>query len=158
MEQIPEFRSNFYQDLPKKPYCSYGKGTKTYIRSKKHVIQYPLIQVNHVHTVQYLIFDLAKEKGKLGPIEDFGRGQAEPVMMIFGYLRTFFSRWPYSFVGKTEDVIRKEMDEDIAKMVSSIQTDITRKIGETIDLSYYDAMQALIESGKTPDEIISLVS
>ena len=75
-----------------------------------------------------------------------------------GYLRTFFSRWPYSFVGKTEDVIRKEMDEDIAKMVSSIQTDITRKIGETIDLSYYDAMQALIESGKTPDEIISLVS
>ena len=102
--------------------------------------------------------DLAKEKGKLVPIEDFGRGQAEPVMMIFGYLRTFFSRWPYSFVGKTEDVIRKEMDEDIAKMVSSIQTDITRKIGETIDLSYYDAMQALIESGKTPEEIISLVS
>jgi hypothetical protein len=50
------------------------------------------------------------------------------------------------------------MDEDIAKMVSSIQTDITRKIGETIDLSYYDAMQALIESGKTPEEIISLVS
>ena len=68
------------------------------------------------------------------------------------------ARWPYSFVGKTEDVIRKEMDEDIAKMVSSIQTDITRKIGETIDLSYCDAMQALIESGKTPDEIISLVS
>ena len=58
MEQIPEFRSNFYQDLPKKPYCSYGKGTKTYIRSKKHAIQYPLIQVNHVHTVQYLIFDI----------------------------------------------------------------------------------------------------
>lgn len=58
MNQIPEFRSNFYQDLPKKPYCSYGKGTKTYIRSKKHAIQYPLIQVNHVHTVQYLIFDI----------------------------------------------------------------------------------------------------
>lgn len=58
MEQIPEFRLNFYQDLPKKPYCSYGKGTKTYIRSKKHAIQYPLIQVNHVHTVQYLIFDI----------------------------------------------------------------------------------------------------
>ena len=50
------------------------------------------------------------------------------------------------------------MDEDIAKMVSSIQTDITRKIGETIDLSYYDAMQALIESGKTPEEIVGLVS
>ena len=58
MNQIPEFRLNFYQDLPKKPYCSYGKGTKTYIRSKKHAIQYPLIQVNHVHTVQYLIFDI----------------------------------------------------------------------------------------------------
>lgn len=58
MNQIPEFRLNFYQDLPKKPYCSYGKGTETYIRSKKHAIQYPLIQVNHVHTVQYLIFDI----------------------------------------------------------------------------------------------------
>ena len=58
MNQIPEFRLNFYQDLPKKPYCSYGKGTKTYIRSKKHAIQYPLIQVNHAHTVQYLIFDI----------------------------------------------------------------------------------------------------
>ena len=53
-----DFRSNFYQNLPNKPYCSYGKGTKTYIRSKKHAIQYPLIQVNHVHTVQYLIFDI----------------------------------------------------------------------------------------------------
>ena len=58
MNQIPEFRLNFYQDLPKKPYCSYGKGTETYIRSKKHAIQYPLIQVNHAHTVQYLIFDI----------------------------------------------------------------------------------------------------
>jgi hypothetical protein len=58
MNQIPEFRLNFYKNLPYKPYCSYGKGTKTFIRSKKQAIQYPLIQVNHVHTVQYLIFDI----------------------------------------------------------------------------------------------------
>lgn len=53
-----QFSENFYKNLPYKPYCSYGKGTKTFIRSKKHAIQYPLIQVNHVHTVQYLIFDI----------------------------------------------------------------------------------------------------
>ena len=55
---IAQFSADFFKKLPKKPYCSYGKGTKTYIRTKKHAIQYPLVQVNHVHTVQYLIFDI----------------------------------------------------------------------------------------------------
>ena len=53
-----QFTEDFFKKLPYKPFCSFGKGGKTLIRSKKHAIQYPLIQVNHVHTVQYLIFDV----------------------------------------------------------------------------------------------------
>lgn len=53
-----QFSADFFKKLPYKPFCSLGKGGKTLIRSKKHAIQYPLIQVNHVHTVQYLIFDI----------------------------------------------------------------------------------------------------
>ena len=53
-----QFSEDFFKKLPYKPFCSLGKGGKTLIRSKKHAIQYPLIQVNHVHTVQYLIFDI----------------------------------------------------------------------------------------------------
>ena len=53
-----QFSDDFFKKLPYKPFCSFGKGGKTLIRSKKHAIQYPLIQVNHVHTVQYLIFDI----------------------------------------------------------------------------------------------------
>ena len=53
-----QFSADFLKKLPYKPFCSFGKGGKTLIRSKKHAIQYPLIQVNHVHTVQYLIFDI----------------------------------------------------------------------------------------------------
>ena len=53
-----QISENFYQKLPKKPYCSWGKGERTLIRSKKHAVQYPLIQVNPPHLVNYLIFDL----------------------------------------------------------------------------------------------------
>ncbi|MFW2015453.1 replication initiation protein, partial [Acinetobacter bereziniae] len=53
-----QFSADFLKKLPYKPFCSFGKGGKTLIRSKKNAIQYPLIQVNHVHTVQYLIFDI----------------------------------------------------------------------------------------------------
>ena len=53
-----QFSADFFKKLPYKPFCSFGKGGKTLIRTKKHAIQYPLIQVNHVHTVQYLIFDI----------------------------------------------------------------------------------------------------
>ena len=53
-----QFSADFFKKLPYKPFCSFGKGGKTLIRSKKNAIQYPLIQVNHVHTVQYLIFDI----------------------------------------------------------------------------------------------------
>lgn len=53
-----DFKENFYKNLPHKPYCSFGKGQKTLIRSKKHAVQYPLIQVNPPHLVNYLIFDI----------------------------------------------------------------------------------------------------
>jgi hypothetical protein len=58
MKQNPEIWSNFYHKLPAKPYCSWGKGGKTLIRSKKHAIRHPLIQVNPPHLVNYLVFDV----------------------------------------------------------------------------------------------------
>lgn len=52
------FKAKFINNLPHKPYCSYGKGTATLIRSKHHAIKLPLIQVNPPHLVNYLIFDI----------------------------------------------------------------------------------------------------
>lgn len=52
------FKEKFINNLPHKPYCSYGKGTATLIRSKNHAIKLPLIQVNPPHLVNYLIFDI----------------------------------------------------------------------------------------------------
>ncbi|MCF9047363.1 replication initiation protein [Acinetobacter nectaris] len=54
----PIFKTKFINNLPHKPYCSYGKGTATLIRSKHHAIKLPLIQVNPPHLVNYLIFDI----------------------------------------------------------------------------------------------------
>ncbi|MCF9047428.1 replication initiation protein [Acinetobacter nectaris] len=53
-----QFLEVFYKNLAPKPYCSYGKGTATFIRSKHHAIKFPLIQVNPPHIVRYLIFDI----------------------------------------------------------------------------------------------------
>lgn len=50
------------------------------------------------------------------------------------------------------------MDEAVYKMVSSMQADIQKNIGQEIDISYYDVLHTIIESGKTPEEVINLVS
>lgn len=52
------FKEDFYNKLPNKPYCSFGKGQRTLIRSKSHAINYPLIQINSAHLIHYLIFDI----------------------------------------------------------------------------------------------------
>lgn len=102
--------------------------------------------------------DLAKAKGQLIPIEEFGRGQAEIAMMFLGNLRTFLGQWAFQFADKKPEEIKKIMDEAVYKMVSSMQADIQKNIGQEIDISYYDVLHTIIESGKTPEEVINLVS
>ncbi|WP_235985960.1 replication initiation protein [Acinetobacter baretiae] len=53
-----QFAEDFYKNLAPKPYCSYGKGTATLIRSKRCAVKFPLIQVNPPHIVRYLVFDI----------------------------------------------------------------------------------------------------
>ena len=53
-----QFTADFYAKLPHKPYCSWGKGERTLIRSKSHAIRFPLIQINTPHLINYLIFDI----------------------------------------------------------------------------------------------------
>ena len=53
-----QFKADFYEKLPHKPYCSWGKGERTLIRSKSHAIRFPLIQINTPHLINYLIFDI----------------------------------------------------------------------------------------------------
>ncbi|WP_034587616.1 replication initiation protein, partial [Acinetobacter sp. HR7] len=53
-----QFKADFYEKLPHKPYCSWGKGERTLIRSKSHAIRFPLIQINSPHLINYLIFDI----------------------------------------------------------------------------------------------------
>ena len=53
-----QIKADFYEKLPHKPYCSWGKGERTLIRSKSHAIRFPLIQINTPHLINYLIFDI----------------------------------------------------------------------------------------------------
>lgn len=55
-EQIPILKQ-FYDDLPKNPYCTDEKGT-CYPRHKKNAIQRAYIQPNHPQFVKWLCFDI----------------------------------------------------------------------------------------------------
>lgn len=48
--------------LPKKPYCSSGKGCRTLIRTLKSALSYPQIQINSPTYTHWLIFDVDKEQ------------------------------------------------------------------------------------------------
>ena len=58
MNQISEFRSNFYQKLPHKPYCSDDLGGGVIIRPKRTAIQMQYIQHNPPCLVSSLVFDI----------------------------------------------------------------------------------------------------
>ena len=58
MNQISEFRSNFYQKLPHKPYCSDDLGGGVIIRPKRTAIQMQYIQHNPPCFVSSLVFDI----------------------------------------------------------------------------------------------------
>ena len=55
-EQIPTLKQ-FYDDLPKNPYCTDEKGT-CYPRHKKNAIQRAYIQPNHPQFIKWLCFDI----------------------------------------------------------------------------------------------------
>ena len=55
-EQIPILKQ-FYDDLPKNPYCTDEKGT-CYPRHKKNAIQRAYIQPNHPQFIKWLCFDI----------------------------------------------------------------------------------------------------
>lgn len=58
-EQIPILKQ-FYDDLPKNPYCTDEKGT-CYPRHKKNAIQKAYIQPNHPQFIKWLCFDIDSE-------------------------------------------------------------------------------------------------
>ena len=53
-----DFRSNFYRNLPHKPYCTDELGAGLIIRQKKTAIQMPYIQPNPPCLVSSLVFDI----------------------------------------------------------------------------------------------------
>lgn len=53
-----DFRSNFYRNLPHKPYCTDELGAGLIIRQKKTAIQMPYIQHNPPCLVSSLVFDI----------------------------------------------------------------------------------------------------
>ena len=53
-----ENASLFFEILPDKPFCSYGKGEAMQIRSKKTAMARPLIQYNKPTDVSWLCFDI----------------------------------------------------------------------------------------------------
>lgn len=52
------FRSNFYQNLPHKPYCTDALGAGLIIRQKKMAIKMPYIQHNPPSFISSLVFDV----------------------------------------------------------------------------------------------------
>ena len=53
-----DFRSNFYQNLPHKPYCTDALGAGLIIRQKKTAIKMPYIQHNPPSFISSLVFDV----------------------------------------------------------------------------------------------------
>ena len=56
--QDTDFRSNFYQNLPHKPYCTDALGSGLIIRQKKTAIKMPYIQHNPPSFISSLVFDV----------------------------------------------------------------------------------------------------
>lgn len=56
--EVSDFRSNFYQNLPHKPYCADEMPGYMDIRPKSQAIKKPLLQVNPPCMVANLVFDI----------------------------------------------------------------------------------------------------
>ena len=55
--------SKFFQDLPKKPYCTNNLSSGLVIRSKAEAIKKPYLQFNDSAFVRWLVFDIDRDNG-----------------------------------------------------------------------------------------------
>ena len=160
---------NWHRENVKTANASIGKGSKpiryqiTKIETKEeedvnNIDEAEARRRKIILEVQQKKLDLSVAKKEFISASELGTKQAEIIMMFLGNLRAFLQQWPFQFEGKSSKEIRELMDESVHKMVSSMQADINRHIGEEIDVSYYDVLQSIIESGKTPEEVIKIVS
>lgn len=98
-------------------------------------------------------------QGQYIPIEDFAKGQAEPIMVLLADLRALLSQWPYKLKNLQPDEIEEIIDADIHRSVEYLRGFLQSKEIEADQPTFNDALDTikeLLDSGLTPKEIVAL--
>ena len=98
-------------------------------------------------------------QGQYIPIEEFAKGQAEPIMVLLSDFRALLSRWTYKLQNLQSDEIEKIIDADIHRTIEYIKRFLESKEVEVDSPTFFDALdtvKSLLDSGLTPTDIVAL--
>lgn len=122
----------------------------------------PALELDRLRKVELLIQERIQSgimKGEYIPIEDFAKGQAEPIMVLLADLRALLSQWPYKLKNLQPDEIEEIIDADIHRSVEYLRGFLQSKEIEADQPTFNDALDTikeLLDSGLTPKEIVAL--
>ena len=98
-------------------------------------------------------------QGQYIPIEEFAKGQAEPIMVLLSDFRALLSQWTYKLQNLQSDEIEKIIDADIHRTIEYIKSFLESKEVEVDSPTFFDALdtvKSLLDSGLTPTDIVAL--
>lgn len=98
-------------------------------------------------------------QGQYIPIEEFAKGQAEPIMVLLSDFRALLSQWTYKLQNLQSDEIEKIIDADIHRTIEYIKSFLESKEVEVDLPTFFDALdtvKSLLDSGLTPTDIVAL--
>ena len=98
-------------------------------------------------------------QGQYIPIEEFAKGQAEPIMVLLSDFRALLSQWTYKLQNLQSDEIEKIIDADIHRTIEYIKSFLESKEVEVDSPTFFDALDTvknLLDSGLTPKDIVAL--
>lgn len=97
--------------------------------------------------------------GQYIPIEEFAKGQAEPIMVLLSDFRALLSQWTYKLQNLQSDEIEKIIDADIHRTIEYVKGFLESKEVEANSPTFFDALdtvKSLLDSGLTPKDIVAL--
>jgi len=100
-------------------------------------------------------------QGQYIPIEEFARGQAEPIMVLLSDFRALLTQWTYKLQNLDSNAIEKIIDTDIHRTIEYVKSFLKSNDIEADSPTFFDALDtvhALLDSGLTPQEIVALAN
>lgn len=122
----------------------------------------PALELDRLLKVEKLVqakIETGSMKGEYIPIEDFAKGQAEPIMVLLADLRALLSQWPYKLKNLQPNEIEEIIDADINRSVAYLRGFLQSKEIEADQPTFNDALDTvkeLLDSGLTPQQIVAL--